>query len=94
MRLWRGRGHRRRLVFERAGPGAVVLRSVLRGWSLGRQAAEADGTPIEDWPLAALAHALSLREGLPVELAVLAPLSQAYSSKRRAHRCCARLGSA
>jgi hypothetical protein len=38
---------------------------------LGRIAAETDGTPEVDRPMAALAHALAVKDGLPVELAVL-----------------------
>jgi hypothetical protein len=38
---------------------------------LGAAAAGKDGTPAADRPMAALAHALAIRDGLPVELAVL-----------------------
>ncbi len=38
---------------------------------LGRIAAETDGTPEVDRPMAALAHALAVKDGLPVEIAVL-----------------------
>lgn len=37
---------------------------------LGREAALADGTPEADQPMAALAHALAIKDGLPVEFAV------------------------
>jgi hypothetical protein len=37
---------------------------------LGRVAAQTDGTPAPDIPMAALAHALALKDGLPVEFAV------------------------
>ncbi len=38
---------------------------------LGRHAAQQDGTPERDQPMAALAHALSIKDGLPIELAVI-----------------------
>ena len=42
-----------------------------RHLKLGRIAAAQDGTPIQDQPMAGLAHALALKVGIPNELAVI-----------------------